>query len=100
MEKISPQRAQRTRSIVTILFLLIASAAFGQSMDSKECGSCHESQYQIWITAKHKTQGVVCSACHGEFHSGSLNGCTTCHTGKHNLNYQQWQFVKDYMVEG
>jgi hypothetical protein len=70
------------------------------SMDSKECGSCHESQYQQWITAKHKTQGVVCSACHGDFHSGSLNGCTTCHTGKHNLNYQQWQFVKDYMVEG
>lgn len=69
-------------------------------MAAKDCGACHDSQYKTWMQAKHNQEGVVCSACHGDFHSGSLNGCTSCHTGQHNLQYKDWQFVKDYMVEG
>jgi hypothetical protein len=69
-------------------------------MSSKECGVCHESQFQGWSHAKHNERGVVCAVCHGAFHSGSLNGCMVCHTGKHKLQYENWEFVKDYMVEG
>jgi hypothetical protein len=69
-------------------------------MSAKECGGCHDSQYKTWTTAKHFKRGVVCAVCHGAFHSGSLNGCTGCHTGQHKLHYTDWEFVKDYMVEG
>lgn len=84
---------------VALLFLFARSGA-SQDMSAKDCGSCHESQYKTWTTAKHNTRGVVCAACHGTFHSGTLNPCTSCHTGEHNLQYKNWQFVKDYMVEG
>lgn len=69
-------------------------------MSAKECGVCHESQYNTWTTAKHNQRGIVCAVCHGAFHSGSLNGCTGCHTGEHKLQYKNWEFVKDYIVEG
>jgi hypothetical protein len=76
------------------------SFAASQDMSSQDCGSCHESQFKTWTDAKHNQRGIVCAACHGPFHSGTLNGCTSCHTGEHKLDYKQWQFVKDYMVEG
>ena len=89
---------RRLLCVSVILFLnCIASA---QDMTPKDCGSCHESQFKTWLTAVHNQRGVVCSACHGEFHSGTLNGCTICHTGEHKIDYNQWQFVKDYKVEG
>lgn len=71
-----------------------------QDMAPKDCGTCHETQFHTWQQAKHFKGGVVCGVCHGEFHSGTLSGCTGCHTGKHNLDYRNWQFVRDYMVEG
>jgi hypothetical protein len=71
-----------------------------RGMPSKECGVCHETQYKGWSAARHCQRGVTCASCHGEFHSGSLSGCLKCHTGKHKLQYQNWEFVKDYMVEG
>ena len=82
---------------VILFFSCLASA---QDMAPKDCGSCHESQFKTWLTAVHNQRGVVCSACHGEFHSGMLNGCTICHNGEHKIDYNQWQFVKDYKVEG
>ncbi|HSP06860.1 MAG TPA: hypothetical protein VLR94_06755, partial [Acidobacteriota bacterium] len=69
-------------------------------MSPKDCGVCHESQYKTWTTARHNQRGVACAVCHGAFHSGSLNGCLACHTGEHKLQYKNWEFVKDYMVEG
>jgi hypothetical protein len=83
-----------------LLFILCESFSWGQDMAAKECGSCHETQFQTWQQAKHFKMGVVCGVCHGEFHSGTLSGCTGCHTGKHNLEFRNWQFVRDYMVEG
>lgn len=85
---------------LTLFALLIAFSATAQDMLPKECGSCHESQFKTWLDAAHNQRGVVCSACHGEFHSGTLNGCTICHTGEHKIDYKDWQFVKDYKVEG
>ena len=82
------------------LFLSSILSLSAQGMAPEKCGECHESQFQTWLEAKHNTRGVVCAACHGDFHSGSLNGCKSCHTGKHNVQFKDWQFVKDYMVEG
>lgn len=86
---------------LAFLFLLFLSSKLpAQDMLAKDCGTCHETQFKSWIQAKHNTRGVVCGACHGEFHSGTLNACTSCHTGEHDLEYKQWQFVRDYIVEG
>jgi hypothetical protein len=86
----------------TLAFALL-SFSFGlvhaQNMSPEKCGECHESQFQIWLEAKHNARGVVCAACHGDFHSGTLNGCKACHTGEHNIQFKDWQFVRDYMVE-
>jgi hypothetical protein len=91
----------RLGQFLALLLLIFASPfLWSQDMDPKECGTCHETQFQTWQQAKHFKNGVVCGVCHGEFHSGTLSGCTGCHTGEHNLQYKQWQFVKDYMVEG
>jgi hypothetical protein len=83
-----------------ILFLLSAGWLSAQDMSPQKCGECHESQFETWLEAKHNERGVVCAACHGDFHSGTLNGCKACHTGEHNVQFKDWQFVKDYMVEG
>lgn len=88
------------RTIAFALFLSSVGLLCAQDMAPEKCGECHESQFQTWLEAKHNERGVVCAACHGAFHSGSLNGCKSCHTGKHNVQFKDWQFVKDYMVEG
>ena len=85
--------------LLLILFL-IPTISNSQDMSAADCGSCHESQFKTWLDATHNKRGVVCGACHGEFHSGTLNGCTICHSGEHKVNYENWQFVKDYRVEG
>lgn len=83
-----------------LTFSLIPILCTSQDMLPKDCGSCHETQFKSWLDATHNKRGVVCGACHGEFHSGTLNGCTVCHSGEHKVNYENWQFVKDYRVEG
>lgn len=88
------------RLLYVSLIIFWCNIASAQDMASKDCGSCHESQYKTWLTAVHNQRGVVCQACHGEFHSGTLNGCTICHSSEHKIDYNQWQFVKDYKVEG
>jgi hypothetical protein len=84
---------------IWLLLILIPITSNAQDMLPKDCGSCHESQFQAWLNATHNKRGVVCSACHGEFHSGALNGCTICHSPEHKVDYEDWQFVKDYRVE-
>lgn len=98
------------RTLMALILVVFCSAVYGDEsmiqslplpgMPSKQCGVCHESQYRSWTVARHSERDVACASCHGEFHSGSLSGCTKCHTGKHKLQYQNWEFVKDYMVEG
>lgn len=102
------------RILAALILLLLCRAAHPQQsqpapelaplpaadMSPKECGVCHESQYKAWTGARHNHKGVACAVCHGAFHSGSLNGCLACHTGEHKLQYKNWEFVKDYMVEG
>jgi hypothetical protein len=93
-------KAGRYVWFAALLILCLCGSALAQDMAAKDCGACHESQFKTWLLAKHNTEGVVCAACHGAFHSGSLNACTACHTGEHSMQYKNWQFVKDYMVEG
>lgn len=89
-------------SIFALLAACCSTAMAGDTgMTSQQCGSCHDSQYNMWKQGKHNTKLGGCSACHGEFHSGSLKGCTeSCHTGNHKLKYKHWGFVSDYIVEG
>jgi len=79
---------------------LLRRAALAQGMSSEQCGTCHESQYNTWKQGKHNMKLGPCNACHGEFHSGSLKGCTGCHSTSHKVHYKNWEFVKDYVVEG
>jgi Cytochrome c3 len=88
------------RLAFAVVFLFCTGWLSAQDMSPQKCGECHESQFETWLDAKHNARGIVCAACHGPFHSGTLNGCKACHTGEHNVQFKDWQFVKDYMVEG
>jgi hypothetical protein len=83
-----------------LVLLLFCGVTAAEEMTSQECGTCHESQYDTWKQGKHNMRLGQCSACHGEFHSGSLKGCTGCHSASHEVQYRSWEFVQDYIVEG
>jgi hypothetical protein len=92
--------SQRFQIFLLFLLLLPALDAAASEMASQQCGECHESQFANWQKAKHSTTGVTCQGCHGEFHSGALIGCTSCHsTIEHKVNFKEWELVKDYMAE-
>jgi hypothetical protein len=71
--------------------LLRATGSVGlvcaQDMAPEKCGECHESQFQTWLEANTMKEERFAPPVTG-FPFGSLNGCKSCHTGKHNVQFK------------
>ncbi len=70
-----------------------ASKKEGKFYSPSWCASCHKIEYEEWSTSGHCKYGMACYECHGEFHSGTLGGCTRCHEGMHRNRIKNWPAV-------
>ncbi len=77
--------------------MTIASLSLaGERLPPDQCGNCHEEKYREWIGSKHRRSNVECGACHGDLHSGGVQGCRQCHGLKHHAIFEQWPAVQRF----
>jgi len=69
-------------------------------MEPAQCGHCHQVEYEAWTHSKHRQIAVQCGACHGQLHSGKIEGCRQCHGDKHGTIFQHWPAVQRFDLPG
>ncbi len=73
-----------------------ATSQAGESLPPEQCGQCHQVEYDKWTHAKHRQIKVACNACHGQLHSGKIEGCRQCHGDKHGHIFEHWPAVQRF----
>lgn len=87
----------RNLVIGTIVSITATAASFGaDGLPPEQCGQCHQVEFDKWTHAKHRQIHVACSACHGQLHSGKIEGCRQCHGDKHEHIFKHWPAVQRF----